>query len=516
MNIVWIFIDSVRRYYSSDDRSRLEIMDKFKQKSIEFTEVVTSAPSTVMSISAMMTGQHSFILGANYNDFRFDRKLYPSLTSILNQEGWQCYAALMHPDIREKLTCLNIYPRHKWPRKFSHGNWWTNNDILKFIKYALRNESNGLKPENKFWFIDYNCREDPKISNKVENTINLFYENGYTHSNTIFILCSDHGYPDPSRGITPELLKRKKMTHDIFMTDDNIMIPFFMSLPGIKNRQFKEQISTINIFPTLLDYLNINLPNSQLNYSDSLLPYLNQSKISYNKLARCDARFLGQSNRICCVRSKDYKLIYNYDEKKYIYYYINGLDEKQIDISKINKDLTKNFKNHKEYLINTDLMALEIFIQKYKKKIKEYLKTYGIKKIIKIIIISNSLDSFNNAIINLIENDLSKDYKLENKFIIIKNNENNCELKQRFKILYRKNYDLKIFIQTENQNIKFLKDYFKNINSRFSLNITASLTGEINQNRMLRAIKTIWLSKVFYIFEPLLILKLIIKFFKLT
>ena len=36
MNIVWIFVDSVRRYHSKDDRSRLEIMDKFASNSIEF------------------------------------------------------------------------------------------------------------------------------------------------------------------------------------------------------------------------------------------------------------------------------------------------------------------------------------------------------------------------------------------------------------------------------------------------------------------------------------------------
>ena len=34
MNIVWIFIDSVRRYYSDDDRSRLKVMDKFKENSL--------------------------------------------------------------------------------------------------------------------------------------------------------------------------------------------------------------------------------------------------------------------------------------------------------------------------------------------------------------------------------------------------------------------------------------------------------------------------------------------------
>ena len=81
------FIDSVRRYYSEDDRSRLKIMDKFKSNAIEFTDVVTSAPSTVMSISAMMTGCHSYILGTNYNDFRFNRKEFPSLLQFSKAKG---------------------------------------------------------------------------------------------------------------------------------------------------------------------------------------------------------------------------------------------------------------------------------------------------------------------------------------------------------------------------------------------------------------------------------------------
>ena len=210
MNIVWIFVDSVRRYHSDDDRSRLKIMDKFKEKSIEFNEVVTSAPSTVMSISAMMTGCHAYLLGANYNDFRFDRNSFPTLTSILKKDNWDCKAVLMHPDIREKLTCLDLYPRRKWPKKYTHGKWWPNSEILNFLKDVLPREYKNKEPSKNFWFIDYNCRKDPKISEKVEETLNLFYENGYSHQNTIFILCSDHGYPDKSKGITPESLKKKK------------------------------------------------------------------------------------------------------------------------------------------------------------------------------------------------------------------------------------------------------------------------------------------------------------------
>ena len=62
-NIVWLFVDGVRRYHSpsdyikkGDDRSRLLFMDEFSKQSIELTNVVTSAPSTFQSLSAMLTG----------------------------------------------------------------------------------------------------------------------------------------------------------------------------------------------------------------------------------------------------------------------------------------------------------------------------------------------------------------------------------------------------------------------------------------------------------------------------
>ena len=356
MNIVWIFVDSVRRYHSKDDRSRLEIMDKFSSNSIEFTEVVTSAPSTVMSISAMMTGIHSFVLGTNYNDFRFNRKEFPTLTSILSERGWKCNAALMHPDIREKLTCVNMYPRKKWPNGYSHGDWWSNIKIYKFLENVLRKEYSKTKPDKTFWFVDYNCRKDPGTSSIVEETIKLFNYYGFKKYNTIFIICSDHGYPDSSRGITPESLKEQKLTHDVFMTDDNIMIPFLISLPKYKvNRKYKNQISSLNILPTILDYLKIDMPKTNLQYSESLLNFLEKENSSIKIKekadipARSDARFLGQSKRVCCVRNKNIKIIYSYDEQKYYFNFIDGLIEKEINLSSQDISIKEKFKSLKDY-----------------------------------------------------------------------------------------------------------------------------------------------------------------------
>ena len=66
----------------------------------------------------------------------------------------------------------------------------------------------------------------------------LFNNHGYNSENTVFLLSSDHGYPDPSLGITPEYLSKKKITHDMFLSDDNVMIPFFLStLNVLKGRK---------------------------------------------------------------------------------------------------------------------------------------------------------------------------------------------------------------------------------------------------------------------------------------
>ena len=65
------------------------------------------------------------------------------------------------------------------------------------------------------------------------------------------------------------------------------------------------------------------MPKTNLEYSESLLNYLEKDNDSTNVKkradipARSDARFLGQSKRVCCVRNKNIKIIYSYDDKKF-------------------------------------------------------------------------------------------------------------------------------------------------------------------------------------------------------
>jgi len=337
-NIVWTVVDSVRHYHTDgDDRGRLKIMDEFAEQAVEFRKVVTSAPSTVMSISAMMTSLPAYYLGRNYTDFRFDNEYFTTFSSILNKAGYTTRALIMHRDIREKLRVFDLIPRKYWPPGYSHRDWWDNAKINRLLHNAIAMDGTDL-PRPVFWFLDFNCRKDPKTSDYVKDSLAALEAAGYTRDNTIYILCSDHGYPDPARGITPEELKRKNMTHDIFMTDDNLLIPLLIRYPGCQQgQQIETTVSSLDIMPTLLDLLEIDAPENVRKrwQGKSLLPLLHDEHTGGNqgRKLRTDARFMGQSGRVSALRDDAFKYVYHHDDGREEFFDVSVFTLDEIDIS---------------------------------------------------------------------------------------------------------------------------------------------------------------------------------------
>ncbi len=336
-NVVWIIVDSVRRYHTDeDDRGRLKIMDEFAKEAVELRNVVTSAPSTVMSISAMMTSLPAYYLGRNYSDFRFDNEYFATFSSLINRFGWTTRALIMHKDIREKLRVFDMIPSRYWPKGYSHRNWWDNAKINQLLHNAIRIDGDKL-PKPCFWFLDFNCRKDSATSDIVADSMRALQNAGYTKDNTIFVLCSDHGYPDPSRGITPEALKRQNMTHDVFMTDDNITIPMIISYPGCTpGQKIDETVSTLDLMPTFIDLLGIDVPDDVRSrwHGKTLVPLFRGEKIAdyQGRKIRCDARFMGQSRRVSALRDDAYKYVYYHDDQREEFFDVTTfrLDEQDI------------------------------------------------------------------------------------------------------------------------------------------------------------------------------------------
>ena len=70
LNLFWILIDSARNYKSNNDNRGLPLsVSNFAKNSIFFQNVVTSAPSTIQSISSMMSSTPCYLLGRSYHNF---------------------------------------------------------------------------------------------------------------------------------------------------------------------------------------------------------------------------------------------------------------------------------------------------------------------------------------------------------------------------------------------------------------------------------------------------------------
>ena len=139
-NVVWLLVDSIRTYRGNkDNRGRLPFMDRFGRDSVEFKTCVTTAPSTIMSVTAMMTGLPAYFLARNYDHFRFDNRYYHSLAGVLKKHGYSSYAFLRGPETREKFkNLLDPVPRKYWPADLRHGNKWRNADLNRLLDRVLK------------------------------------------------------------------------------------------------------------------------------------------------------------------------------------------------------------------------------------------------------------------------------------------------------------------------------------------------------------------------------------------
>jgi hypothetical protein len=312
LNIIWFLVDAVRTYRTGlDDRDRLDLMDKVAKESVEFTSAITSAPSSIMSVAAMMTGCPAYQIARDYDSFKFDPDAYPSLPQILKNNGYHIYSIIFFREGREKF--INLFEqvdRQYWPSGLSHTEKYWSNDNVNAILFNILKD--GLR-EPFFLFVHYNVRQDPKTSDKVELAVQRFKESG-VYDRSIFILCSDHGYPDPRRGMGPQWFKQRGLRHDLVITDDNILIPLYVRYPGVTPKKIETVVSTLDITPTILDFLGLELDQraKTMMRGRSLKSLLNGTcdpcKFEHRKI-RVDTRFLMQSDRVTAIRDSQYKYI---------------------------------------------------------------------------------------------------------------------------------------------------------------------------------------------------------------
>lgn len=533
-NIVWIVVDSVRKYHSNDDRSRLHVMDEFALQAVEFNNVVTSAPSTVMSISAMMTSLPSYYLGRNYSDFRFDKKYFVTFSSLVNSHGWTTRALIMHKEIREKLRVFDLIPRRYWPKGYSHRDWWDNAKINQLLQNAIRIDGD-RSPNPCFWFLDFNCRQDPNTSDRVAESMKALQEAGYSRDNTIFVLCSDHGYPDPSRGITPKELKSQNMTHDVFMTDDNITIPLIISYPGCTpGQKIDTTISTLDLMPTLIDLLEIDIPQSVRSRWEgiSLLPLLRGEKgLGFQgRKIRTDARFMGQSGRVSALRDDTFKYVYHHDDQREEFFDVSEfrVDEPNVSAS-VEPNVRKAFDDFRRAFKDSEALGVAFQIDYATHNLGQQMRKMRKKwscDALKILVLSTAGNTFlhalgvalrrvepnaNISILSRINTFMNKsETHCFDQVLLFSNavGDNRLAVNDDLrKVLDGGNYDLVILTYDSSAAADFeaLTRFAKTLSSGQQVMIDLNMSLSIRNAQAQRYLRTLWANRLFFKQEPSLV-----------
>ena len=160
----------------------------------------------------------------------------------------------------------------------------------------------------------YDCRRDPLVSTKVKQGMELIKSSGL-YDNSVIVLTSDHGYPDPRSGLTESSMRKAR--HDMVVTDDNIRVPLMIRYPGCRPQKVETMVGLIDLFPTVLKLLAIDSDDPRLKNvrGQDLSDLMQGLAVPWSeRVIRSDTRLTLAPGRITSLRTNEYKYVYFHDE----------------------------------------------------------------------------------------------------------------------------------------------------------------------------------------------------------
>ena len=259
----------------------------FGKEGLYYKNVITSAPSTLQSISSMMTSSPSYLMSRSYNNFRGKFSCFDYFPDMLRNVGYDVIGAIYFKHGREVMSnLLGLVDRKFYPKGLSHRkSVWTNEDIYNLFGEILK-KHDWNKPT--MTYLHFNVRVDDNVSEILNDVIEDLKEKGL-YNKSVILMNSDHGYPDADKGYNFEAGLKEGWGHDKYLTNDNILTPLVIRHPKVEPKVIEQAISTIDIVPTLCSLMDIGI-SPKFHGLDLMNGELDLSQ----RLVRTDNRYVGQ------------------------------------------------------------------------------------------------------------------------------------------------------------------------------------------------------------------------------
>ena len=341
-NVILLLIDGAR----IDRLFQFPIFKKLKEEGCFFSEMITSAPYTLVAMNSIFTGMYGSKNGidAYHKMFQDPKTGCKTLAEYLTENGWYTRGDAM------RLSLVS----NKGFTKLTSQEDELDPDFSKIHKEILDetiNEVHSARPY--FLYLHY-----PKIHHSIKESVFDKYDDfseGYyedkkrnlrnydeylkeaaeyldeiyfnilskkQNSDSIIIIMTDHGM-----GVGEKVGERAygSFTYDYTLRTFAL---FIQTKIFPKGKEISEQVRAIDVMPTILDCLEVSTDQSCLRMQgQSLLNLINQTtdqnksntdedaefqKIAYSETGGVNGPWPSQSTpNIKCVRPKKWKLIHN-------------------------------------------------------------------------------------------------------------------------------------------------------------------------------------------------------------
>ncbi len=335
-NIIFVLLDGARF-------DRLKISDDFMKLSKNGTllnNVSTAIPYTFGSLNVIFTGKYGKENGVDgyYKMFQLKDQI-PFLPEILQNNGYFTARGLIsdkilskrgfdiRKDFDEHTKNLNLEHPKLIQDVFEKSN---GKPFFIFLQYTRIHTVTVTEVLKKFSWDDKNFYDAKTENLKIYD--NVFKETGKyaldikkviddlgISDNTIIIFFSDHG-----TGIGERFGERN---YGSFTFEETIRTFYLFLGPKIlKNKSSNSLLSTIDLFPTLLELCNIKnnftfVGNSLCNYLYGNEKSPKSHEYTFSETGALHGPFVSpEKSNVFCVKSNKFKLIYLKDPDKWELY----------------------------------------------------------------------------------------------------------------------------------------------------------------------------------------------------
>jgi arylsulfatase A-like enzyme len=350
-NVVLIIIDTLRAdklgCYGFAENISPEI-DALAKKGVQFKKVIAQCSWTRPSIGSMLTSHYPRSIGL-FSDAAMDDILndqYLTLAEILKANGYATCGITANPTINS-IYNLNqgfdtyidsdvvwkwmdqeegkkVYQEGDTPLPDSAGVFKKTLDMAKSIAqrpaymqilimevhqgwWLVRPEFKGKYAAHDFpWYLDGVRQSAYDTGNFIKELTSL---PGW--QNTLFIITADHG-----QGLNDHPAVADSEGHGNLLYESQLWVPLILyhSGGGLKNKEITRPVRLMDLMPTVLDYLNISLPDGIQGKSLLKLISDENADIGLPKLFVAETYF--RKSKKIAVYSDKWKFIENRDNQE--------------------------------------------------------------------------------------------------------------------------------------------------------------------------------------------------------